>query len=85
MWQYYLLDNSFTIVHFKCIDSEYIWVVKIRNTSEAVSGDNTPPGHHTDCGPKVLRLYVSIGQYCASSVFLIVIFLGTGECELFIY
>ena len=36
MGQYSLLVDSFTIGHFKCINSEYIWVVKIRNTSEAV-------------------------------------------------
>ena len=28
--------QSFTIVHFKCLNCEFIWVVQIRNTSEAV-------------------------------------------------
>ena len=35
MGQYSLFVDSFTIGHFKCINSKYIWVVKIRNTSKA--------------------------------------------------
>ena len=58
---------------------KYSWVVKIRNTSEAVySGHKTPLGHHTDRGPMGLGQYNSLGEYCgphtASSVFLILIF-----------
>ena len=56
---------------------EYSWEVKIRNTSEAVSGHKTPLGHHTDCGPMGLGKYNSLGEYygphTASSVFLILI------------
>ena len=43
MGQYSFLADSFTIGHFKCINSEYIWVVKIRNTSEAVLGPKYTP------------------------------------------
>ena len=53
--------------------NEYSLVVKKRNTSEEVQ--NTMLGHHTDCGPKGLGQYNSLGEYCdphtASSVFLI--------------
>ena len=28
--------QSFTVVHFKCLNCAFIWVVKTRNTSEVV-------------------------------------------------
>ena len=55
------------------------WVLKMRNTSEAVvySGHNTHLGHYTDHSPMSLGQYDNLGQCCgphtASSVFLILV------------
>ena len=53
--------------------NSYSWIVKIRNTSEAVLGPQYTLGHHTDHGPVGLGQYDSLGEYCdphtASSVF----------------
>ena len=60
--------NFFTIVHFKCIDIEIIWVVKIRKTSYAILRlYKTPFGHHTDRGPRALGQYNSLGDNCGLS------------------
>ena len=54
-----------------------MWVVKIRNTSEAVLRPQYSAWHYTDCGPVGLGQYNSLGKYCdphtASSMFLILI------------
>ena len=59
-------------LHYK---HEYSWVVKIRNTSEAVLRSQYSLGHQTDSIPMGLGQYNSLGEYCgphtASSVFLI--------------
>ena len=56
-----------------CTKNWYSWVVKIRNTSEAVL--KYPIGLYTDCGP--MGQYNSMDEYCnphtASSVFLILL------------
>ena len=36
LYQYTLLVNCSTMRTFDCMNSEYGWIVKIRNTSEAV-------------------------------------------------
>ena len=60
------------LLHHNYIDM-YSWVVKIRNTSEAVFR----PQYDTDCGPMGLGQYDSLMEYCgphtASFVFLILI------------
>ena len=54
------------------------YVVKTRNTSEALNSvSNAPLGPDTDCGPVGLGWYVSLGEYCgphtASSLFLMLV------------
>ena len=61
MQLYSLLVDLFTPVHFKCTNNEIIWVVNIRNTSEAVLGPQYSLGHHTDLGPVGLGQYNSLG------------------------
>ena len=69
----YIYENIVLILH-RC---EYSWVVKIRNTSEAVLRPQYTlgNGHHTDRGSMGLGQYNTLGEYCglhtASSVFLI--------------
>ena len=60
MEQYSLLVGSFTIGHSKCINSDFIWVVKIRNTSEAVLWAK----YHTDRDPTGLGQDNGLGEYC---------------------
>ena len=56
---------------------EYSWVVKIRNTSEAVLRPQYTPGYYTDRGSMGLGQYNILGDYCdpntAPSVFLILL------------
>ena len=63
-------------MHLKCLNLAFIWVVKIRNTSEAVFRPHEPLGH-TDCDPMGLGQYNGLGAYCgpytASSVFLVLL------------
>ena len=69
MQQYSLLVNCLTIMPFKCIDIEIIWVVKIRNASEAVLGPQyTPQGHHTDRSPVGLGQYDGQGEYIVALI-----------------
>ena len=49
---------------------EYSWVVKIRNTSEAVLRPQYTLGHYADRGPMCIGQYSSLGP--SSSVFLII-------------
>ena len=68
--------QSFTIMHFKCLNCAFTWVVKMRNTSEAVFRPQYAPwtSYHTDYDPTGLGQYNGLEAYCgpytASSVFL---------------
>ena len=68
---------SFTIVHFKCLNCAPIWVVKIRNTSEAVLLVYPLAIILSAALWALVSIYVSLGEYCdphtASSVFLILL------------
>ena len=52
-------------------------LVKLDSKDKKHSGQNTPHGHYTDCGPMGLGQYNCLGEYCdphtASSVFLILL------------
>ena len=63
------------------IACEYSWVVKIRNTSEAVIGLNTPLGHYTDSGPTGVGQYDSLGEYLCLCVLFREL---NGRCGLFL-
>ena len=64
---------------------EQSWVVKIRNTSEAVVRSQHSLGHHTNHGPTGLGQYDSLGEYCGSHILPLraaVSGMAKGSCDL---